>query len=149
MPNPFKKPSQVFHIIDAKNQVVGRLASRIVPIIMGKHKPTYRPWQDCGDRVIITNSKWVTFTGRKWRQKLYRHHTGWPGGLRSIHADHLHEKDATRVLYNAIKGMLPKNKLRRHRLDKLHIYTGPEHPHKAQMPRKLDPLGEDAVRCDP
>ncbi len=119
--------------VDATNQVVGRLASDIAVILMGKHKPTYTPHVDVGDYVVITNADKVIFTGKKWGQKRYTWYTGYTG-LREETAARRLENQPTEVLREAVRRMLPKNKLARHRLLKLKIYAGPEHPHQAQQP---------------
>jgi len=119
--------------VDATNQVVGRLASDIAVILMGKHKPTYTPHVDVGDYVVVTNADKVIFTGKKWGQKRYTWYTGYTG-LREETASRRLENQPTEVLREAVRRMLPKNKLARHRLMKLKIYAGPEHPHQAQQP---------------
>jgi large subunit ribosomal protein L13 len=124
--------------IDASDQVVGRLASRIALILMGKHKPTYTPHVDTGDFVVVTNAEKVHFTGQKWLQKAYYHHTGWPGGLMTEGALHMRRYNPERILHLAVQRMLPKSKLGRAMLKKLKIYAGPEHPHQAQQPVDLD-----------
>lgn len=115
------------------SQVVGRLASQIATLLTGKHKPTYVPRLDGGDHVVVVNATEVVFTGRKWDQKLYRHHTGWPGGLKEMSARRMREKFPERILEYAVKGMLPKNTLRKQRMNRLHVYPGPEHMHEAQI----------------
>lgn len=116
-----------FRLVDAKGQVVGRLASQIAKVLMGKDKPTFVPWRSDGDVVVVINSKDVEFTGRKWEQKLYRWHTGYPGGLKERNARDTHSRDPCAVLRNAVRGMLPKNNLRKEMSRKLRIYPGPEH----------------------
>ncbi|MBN1256590.1 MAG: 50S ribosomal protein L13 [Planctomycetes bacterium] len=124
--------------IDGTDQVVGRLASRIAVILMGKHKPIYTPHLDTGDFVVVTNAEKVCFTGKKWTDKLYRHHTGWVGGLKEIPAEKIRRENPERILYFAVKRMLPKTKLGRQMLKKLKVYRGPEHPHAAQGPKTID-----------
>ncbi|KAJ1620140.1 50S ribosomal protein L13, partial [Pavlovales sp. CCMP2436] len=122
-----------WHIIDARAQIVGKLAANIATLLTGKHKPTYVHRFDCGDNVVVVNAQEVVFTGRKWTQKLYQHHTGWPGGLRTIVAKDLLAKFPERILQRAVRGMLPKNMLRKQRLNRLHVYAGPDHPHDPQV----------------
>jgi len=127
-----------WYIVDAEGETLGRLASRIAPILKGKHKPVYTPHLDCGDFVIIVNAEKVRVTGRKMDQKLYHRHSGYPGGLRSISLKDQLAKHPERVLQAAIRGMLPKNKLGRRMLKKLKVYAGDSHPHQAQQPRPLE-----------
>jgi large subunit ribosomal protein L13 len=135
------KPSDIeqewFHV-DATDQVVGRLASRLAMILQGKHKPTYTPHLDTGDFVVVTNVEKVLFTGQKWSQKVYRHHTGWVGGLSEIPAARVRERHPERILRLAVRRMLPKTKLGAAMLKKLKLYAGAEHPHAAQQPKDLD-----------
>jgi len=126
-----------WHIVDATGMTVGRLASEVAQILMGKHKPTYTPFIDVGDHVIVINAAKVVFKGTKTEDKIYRHHTGWPGGLKEISARDLLAKNPVRLIELAIKGMLPKTKLGRAMGGKLKVYAGAEHPHGAQKPRKL------------
>ena len=116
-----------FRLVDGKGQVVGRLASQIAQVLMGKDKPTYNPSTDDGDGVIVINAKDVDFTGRKWDQKLYRWHTGYPGGLKERTAKEQHSRNPDAVLRAAVLGMLPKNNLRRSMARKLRIFPGSEH----------------------
>jgi large subunit ribosomal protein L13 len=127
-----------WYVIDATDQVVGRLAARIAPILMGKHRPTYTPHIDTGDFVIVTNVEKVVFTGDKWNQKSYQHYTGYPGGQRDETAWKLHKRHPERILELAVQRMMPKNKIGRHMLGKLKLYVGPGHPHQAQQPMPLD-----------
>jgi large subunit ribosomal protein L13 len=127
-----------WYVVDAEGQTLGRLASRIAPIIRGKHKPIYTPHLDCGDYVIVINADKVRVTGQKMEQKFYYRHSGYPGGLKSIS---LRDQLATypeRVLQSAVKGMLPKNKLGRRMIKKLKVYAGDSHPHEAQQPKPLE-----------
>ena len=127
-----------WYVVDAEGQTLGRLASRIAPFLKGKHKPTYTPHLDCGDFVIIVNAEKVRVTGRKLDQKLYYHHSGYPGGLKSISLRNQLDKHPERVLESAIRGMLPKNKLGRRMIKKLKVYAGDSHPHEAQQPKPLE-----------
>src|SRR6476619_6304261 len=119
-------------VVDAEGQTLGRLASEVAAILRGKHKPTFTPNVDTGDHVIIINADKIHLSGDKMRTKTYTHHTGYPGGLKTISAEHLHEKNPTEVLAKAIKGMLPKNPLGKQMARKLKVYAGTEHPHQAQ-----------------
>jgi large subunit ribosomal protein L13 len=123
-----------WHVIDAEGVPVGRLASEVAHLLMGKHKPAYTPFLDTGDHVIVINAAKVIFKGNKLEAKLYRHHTGFPGGLRTTKARDLLAKRPERVVESAIKGMLPKTKLGRAMAGKLKVYAGAEHPHGAQKP---------------
>lgn len=123
-----------WHVVDASGMTVGRLASHVARILMGKHKPTYTPFIDCGDHVIVINAAKVVFKGNKTSDKVYHHHTGYPGGLKSITAQEQLAKHPHRVVESAIKGMLPKTKLGRAMGSKLKVYAGAEHPHGAQKP---------------
>jgi large subunit ribosomal protein L13 len=126
-----------WYVVDAEGQTLGRLASRIAPILRGKHKPTYTPHLDCGDFVIVVNVEKVHVTGRKLDQKFYYRHSEFPGGLKSINLRDQLSRHPDRVLLAAVKGMLPKNKLGRQMIKKLKLYTGTEHPHQAQQPKPL------------
>jgi large subunit ribosomal protein L13 len=126
-----------WYVVDAEGQTLGRLASRIAPILKGKHKPTYTPHLDCGDYVIVINADKVRVTGRKLDQKFYYRHSLFPGGLKSISLRDQLDKHPDRVLLAAVKGMLPKNKLGRQMIKKLKLYTGTAHPHQAQQPKPL------------
>ena len=123
-----------WYIVDAEGETLGRLASRIAPILRGKHKPTYTPYLDCGDFVVVVNAEKVSVTGKKLDQKFYHRHSGYPGGLTSISLRDQLAKHPERVLHSAIRGMLPKNKLGRRMIKKLKVYAGEEHPHQAQNP---------------
>ena len=129
----FRNP--LWHFIDARNQVVGRLASQVAPILRGKHKPNFTPNYDCGDYVVIVNASKVTFTGDKWKNKKYRWHTGFPGGLKEIAASDLIKKTPEEVLRNAIIGMLPKNMLKKNAMAKLRIFPGENHLHEDKLPK--------------
>ena len=137
------KPADVekkWVLIDAENLVVGRLASLIAMRLRGKHLPTFTPYVDDGDHVIVVNAEKVAFTGRKRNQKTYYWHTGYPGGIKSRTADKLLEgRFPERVLFKAVQRMLPKESpLARKQLSNLHIYAGPDHKHEAQKPEVLD-----------
>jgi large subunit ribosomal protein L13 len=125
-------------VVDAEGQTLGRLASKIAPILKGKHKPTYTPHLDCGDFVIIVNAEKVHVTGRKMDQKIYYRHSGYPGGIKSISLRDQLARYPERVLQAAVRGMLPKNKLGRRMIKKLKVYAGDEHPHQAQQPKPLE-----------
>ena len=134
------KPGEVdqkHFVVDAEEKIVGRLASEIAVILMGKHRPTYTPHVDTGDHVIVINADKVAFTGDKWEKKIYTWYTGYTG-LRTISAQKRFEKKPELILTEAVRRMLPKNKLGRKMLAKLKVYAGPEHPHQAQMPEALD-----------
>ena len=126
-----------WYVIDAKGQTLGRLASKIAPIIKGKHKPIYTPHLDCGDFVVVINAEKVRVTGRKLDQKIYYRHSLYPGGLSTINLRDQLVKHPERVLQDAVRGMLPKNKLGRQMIKKLKVYSGDSHPHEAQQPKPL------------
>ena len=129
-PNP-DKVKKNWHYADASNKVLGRFATEIVKLLMGKHKAEYAPNQNLGDKVVITNAEKIQVTGKKLTDKIYRHYTGFPGGLREETLGKLKDRKPEEVLRKAIMGMLPKNKLRKDRIKNLYIYKGSEHPHKA------------------
>ena len=129
--------NRTWYVVDATGQTVGRLATRVASVLRGKHKPTYTPFIDMGDHVVIVNAEKVVFKGNKLEEKMYRHHTGWPGGLKEVTARDMMVRHPERVLEQAIKGMLPKNKLGRAMAKKLKVYVGPNHPHEAQKPVPL------------
>jgi large subunit ribosomal protein L13 len=134
------KPHEVernWYIIDAEDQVLGRVATKAATILKGKHKPQYTPHVDTGDFVIIVNAEKVRVTGAKATDKVYRHHTGHPGGLKSETFTEAIAKHPERVIEHAVKGMLPKNTLGRAQGMKLKVYAGPEHPHMAQKPTEI------------
>jgi large subunit ribosomal protein L13 len=126
-----------WHVIDAEGQILGRLATRAARLLTGKDKPIYTPFLDTGDHVIIINAEKVKLTGKKLTDKMYRHHTGYPGGLRETAAGVLLSKDPGKLIREAVIGMLPKTKLGRAMRKKLKVYQGPQHPHKAQQPTPL------------
>lgn len=123
-----------WHVVDAENVVLGRLASHVATLLRGKHKPIYAPHLDTGDFVIVVNAGKVALTGKKREQKRAYRHSGYPGGLRSVPYAELLDKRPERAVQKAVKGMLPKGKLGRHMARKLKVYAGPEHPHQAQKP---------------
>ena len=125
--------AQKWHLVDADDQIVGRLASELAVILMGKHRPTYTPHIDTGDYIVVVNAEKVKFTGKKWEQKKYTWYTGYPG-LRSETAGDRLKKRPEMILHEAVRRMLPKNKLGTKMLSKLKIFIGPEHTHQAQNP---------------
>jgi len=129
---------RTWYVIDAKNQVLGRLASEIARRLRGKHKPQYTPHVDTGDYIVVVNAEMVKVTGRKATDKVYYSHSGYPGGIKSITFEKLLKKAPERVIEKAVKGMLPKGPLGRAMFRKLKVYTGPEHKHAAQQPQKLE-----------
>ncbi|MGB9698709.1 MAG: 50S ribosomal protein L13 [Thermodesulfobacteriota bacterium] len=129
-----------WHLVDAKGKTLGRLAARIAILLRGKHKPTFTPHVDTGDFVVVINAEKVVLTGKKWKEKLYIHHSGYPGGLKSISAQKMWEKHPERLITMAVQGMLPKNKLGRKLLKKLKVYAGESHPHQAQLPEPINLL---------
>ncbi len=126
-----------WHVIDAQDAVLGRLASKAANILMGKHKPSYTPYIDMGDHVIVVNADKVRLTGAKEEQKIYRRHSGYPGGLTETKARTVRATRPTRMVEEAIQGMLPKNKLGKQMYRKLNVYAGSKHPHDAQKPVAL------------
>jgi large subunit ribosomal protein L13 len=127
-----------WYLLDAENQVLGRLAARAAVLLMGKHKPDYTPFLKTGDHVVIVNAGKVRLTGKKEDNKIYRRHSGYPGGLKQISARALRVKFPARLLEEAIQGMLPKNKLGKQLTRRLKVYAGPRHPHEAQSPRPME-----------
>ncbi len=135
------KPETVerdWYIVDAENKTLGRLSTEIARRLRGKHKPEYTPHVDTGDYIIVINAEKVHVTGNKRTDKMYHHHTGYIGNLKSISFDKLIEKAPERVIENAVKGMLPKNPLGRAMYRKMKVYAGSEHPHTAQQPKTLE-----------
>ena len=135
------KPGDItrhWYVVDADGKTLGRLASRIAAILKGKHKPIYAPHTDVGDYVIVINADKIHVTGRKMLQKMYHHHSGYPGGLKSISLRDLLQRHPTRAIEFAVKGMLPKNRLGRRMFKKLKVYGGSDHPHQAQKPQVLE-----------
>ncbi len=138
---PWVKKEEVkrnWYLVDAKDKVLGRLASKIAYMLQGKHRPDYTPHVDQGDFIVIVNAEKVKLTGKKLDQKIYWRHSGYIGGLKLQTARQLLEKHPERLIYLAVKRMLPRNRMRKKLLKKLKIYAGPEHPHKAQNPKPLD-----------
>lgn len=123
-----------WYLVDASGQVLGRLAAQVARLLMGKHKPRWTPYLVCGDHVVVINARQVRLTGRKLEQKVYRWHTGYPGGLKEIKARQLYERKPEVMVREAILGMLPKNKLRKQMAKKLRVYANGKHPHQAQQP---------------
>lgn len=124
-------------LVDAKRQILGRLASQVAAIIRGKHKACFTPHVDCGDNVIVINVDKVRLTGKKWDQKQYISHTGYPGGQRTTTPRQLKAKFPTRIIEHAVRGMLPKNRLGRRLFHNLFVYAGQEHSHAAQQPKEI------------
>ena len=124
-------------VLDAADVVLGRLATKAAMVLMGKHKPTYTPFLDTGDHIIIVNAEKVKLTGAKEDDKMYRTHSGYPGGLKEVQAKKMRQRRPERMLELAIAGMLPKNKLGKQMYRKLNVYAGPKHPHQAQQPQDL------------
>ncbi|WP_303909303.1 50S ribosomal protein L13 [Thiohalomonas denitrificans] len=135
------KPQTVerdWYVVDADGKTLGRLASEIAKRLRGKHKPVYTPHVDTGDYIVVVNAEKVRVTGNKTADKMYHHHTGYPGGLKSINFEKLVVKAPERIIQRAVKGMLPKNPLGRAMFSKLKVYAGPEHKHTAQQPKALE-----------
>jgi len=140
MKTQFPSPGEIvrqWHVVDAQDQVLGRLASKAALLLMGKHKATYSTFLDTGDHVVVINAEKVKLTGRKDQQKLYRRHTGYPGGLIEVGAVKMRATRPTKMIEQAIAGMLPKNKLGKQMYRKLKVYAGDKHPHQAQKPVEL------------
>ncbi|MGB5706346.1 MAG: 50S ribosomal protein L13 [Arenicellales bacterium] len=127
-----------WYIVDASDKVLGRLASEIAHRLRGKHKPEYTPHVDTGDYIVVVNAEKIAVTGNKANDKVYYHHTGHPGGIKSTRFKDMIEKHPTRVIEAAVKGMMPKNKLGRAMLSKLKVYAGDQHAHAAQQPKLLE-----------
>ena len=127
-----------WYVVDAKDEVLGRLASKVAMVLRGKHKPSFTPHVDCGDYVIVINADKVKLTGNKMTEKQYVRHTGYPGGQRIQTPEELLAKKPEAVLEKAIKGMLPKNRLGSEIFRNLHVFAGDTHPHEAQQPKQLD-----------
>lgn len=124
-------------LIDANGKTLGRLATHIVQLLMGKYKPTYLPWRDENNFVVCVNADKVVVTGKKGTDKFYKRYSGYPSGLKFVSLDHMRKEHPERIIYHAVKGMLPKNHLQARRLKRLKIYASPEHPHEAQSPVTL------------
>ncbi len=129
--NEDRKPR--WRVFDAKGKIVGRLATQIAEALRGKDRPQFTPHSDAGDYVVVINAEHLVFTGNKMTQKVYERYTGWVGNKKSFTAEQVMEKHPTRIIELAVKGMLPKNRLSRQLLDKLRVYAGADHPHKAQI----------------
>ncbi len=127
-----------WYLVDAENKVLGRLASELAKILRGKNNPAFTPHVDTGDYVIVINADKVNLTGKKWKEKVYYRHSGYPGGIKSITADNLKVKRPEDLIRLAVKGMLPKNRLGRKLFKKLKVYVGAEHPHQAQQPKQIE-----------
>jgi large subunit ribosomal protein L13 len=125
-------------VVDATDKTLGRLASQLAHRLRGKHKPEFTPNMDTGDYMVVINAEKIKVTGKKLEDKIYYHHTGYIGNLKSINLGKLLETHPERVLQKAVKGMLPRNPLGRAMFRKLHVYAGPEHPHEAQQPTQLE-----------
>ena len=129
------KPAEIDHrwyVIDAEDKTLGKLAAEVAMILRGKKKPIYTPHVDCGDYVVVVNAEKVAVTGKKENQKIYRSHSGYPGGLKETTLAELRAKKPEEIIRHAVKGMMPKGKLGRQMFKKLKVYAGPEHPHAAQ-----------------
>jgi large subunit ribosomal protein L13 len=127
-----------WYLVNAEGKVLGRLAAGVAKVLRGKHKPTYTPHVDTGDFIVVVNAGKVSLTGRKLKNKTYYRYTGYPGGIKEMSAEKLLAKKPTEMIRMAVKGMLPKNSLGRQMLQKLKVYAGPNHPHKAQKPVSLE-----------
>jgi len=127
-----------WYLVNAEGKILGRLSTELAKILRGKNKPTYTPHLDTGDFVVVVNAGKVTLTGKKMKDKIYYHHTGYPGGIKETNAEKLLAKKPTEMIRMAVKGMLPKTSLGRQMLRKLKIYAGPNHPHEAQKPVPLE-----------
>lgn len=135
---PVNEIEKKWYVVDAEDKILGRLATEIAFRLRGKHKPTFSPFIDNGDFIIVTNADKVQLTGKKWDDKKYYRHTGYMGGIKETTARELLEKQPTDLVTKAVKGMLPKNKIGRAQLKKLKVYAGADHPHKAQQPEVLE-----------
>ncbi len=127
-----------WYVVNAEGKVLGRLSTELAKILKGKNKPIYTPHVDTGDFVVVVNAGKITLTGKKLKDKIYYHHTGYPGGIKQMSAEKLLAKKPTEMIRMAVRGMLPKNSLGRQMLRKLKIYPGPNHPHEAQKPIALE-----------
>lgn len=135
------KPEEVqrkWYVVDAEGKTLGRLASEIASVLRGKNKPTFTPHVDCGDYVIVINAEKVAVTGKKRKEKIYKRHTGYPGGLRELTFEKLQDRKPEEIIRHAVKGMLPDGKLGRQMFKKLKVYKGAEHAHQAQKPETLE-----------
>jgi large subunit ribosomal protein L13 len=137
MKTPLAKKEDItskWHLVDADGKTLGRLATRVAILLRGKNKPIFAPHQDTGDFVVVINALKVSLTGKKWKEKIYTRHSGYPGGLKMASAEKIKEKKPERLITMAVQGMLPKNKLGRKLIKKLKVYAGDAHPHQAQQP---------------
>jgi len=134
---PKGQPERAWHILDASDAVLGRLASQVARILMGKHKPIYTPFIDTGDHVVVINASKIRLTGGKEQQKIYRHYSGYPGGLVEVSAPKMRADRPDRMILLAVRGMLPKTKMGKQMLRKLRVYPGPVHKQQAQRPVSL------------
>jgi large subunit ribosomal protein L13 len=132
-----EEQQRAWYVVDAADKVLGRLASRVARIITGKNKPEWTPYVDCGDHVVVINAAKVRVTGRKLEQKIYRRHTGYPGGLKEVALGKLLAEKPERVIRAAVQGMVPKGILGRKMVTKLKVYSGSDHPHTAQKPQSI------------
>jgi large subunit ribosomal protein L13 len=140
MSTPFPSKNDMprnWYVLDAQDVVLGRLATKVAMMLMGKHKPIYTPFIDTGDHVVIVNAEKVRLTGHKEDDKMYRHHTGYPGGLKERTAKKMRQVRPQRMIELAVQGMLPKSKLGKQMYRKLNVYAGPKHPHQAQQPADM------------
>ena len=147
MPTVMPKEDSIerkWYLVDAQDRVLGRLATQVATILRGKHKPTFSPQLDVGDHVVVVNAEKVHLTGRKLKDKIYRWHSGYLGGLREVPADKMLKTHPERVIEWAVQGMLPKGRLGRAMAKKLKVYRGSEHPHAAQKPEPLAASGRTA-----
>jgi large subunit ribosomal protein L13 len=127
-----------WYVLDATDQVLGRLSTRVAEVLRGKDKPIFTPHVDTGDYVIVINAEKIKLTGKKWEQKKYYHHSGYPGGIKEIPYNKLVQKKPEFIIEKAVKGMIPHNKLGSSIIKKLKVYAGPEHPHQAQQPEVME-----------
>lgn len=137
MKTPLVKEENIkpkWHLVDADGKILGRLATRVAILLRGKSKPIFAPHQDTGDFVVVINAKKVSLTGKKWKEKIYTHHSGYPGGLKQASAEKIAQKKPERLITMAVQGMLPKTKLGKKLIKKLKVYAGDTHPHEAQQP---------------
>lgn len=128
---------ETWYLVDAEDQILGRLAARVSRVLRGKNSPEFAPHVNPRNHVVVINAEKLKFTGNKLQQKTYYHHTGYPGGIKSITLEKQMEKDPSQVLLHAVKGMLPKNRLGNALLKSLRVFNGPEHKHQAQQPRQM------------
>ena len=133
-----------WHVIDASGKILGKVATQSAGLLMGKHKPMFSRSLDTGDFVVVVNAEKVKLTGKKWEKKMYYDHSGWPGGMSVRNAETMREKRPTEIIRRAVKGMLPKGPLGYEMIRKLKIYAGPDHPHEAQQPEKIEIEGKKA-----